>query len=273
MRLVSAGVLRGACVAAAIGLAAGVRAEDSALDAAAIVERVNARDDGAALSRRLVMDLIAPDGTVRTRTVRAFRLQFEGERRSVLFFEDPPAVKGTAFLSWDYADPARADDQWLYLPELRKTRRIALAERGRAFLGTDLSFEDMKKETKVEAGDFHWTSVAPEEEDGRPLLVVEGAARDDRVARETGYGRLRMHVDASLWIPRRVEYWAPDGAPLKTVRLLDLTEADGIWVATRVEAENLQTGHRTVLRFEQIDAASPIPEDLFAEGSLRRGPP
>jgi hypothetical protein len=234
---------------------------------------VNARDDGAVLSRRLVMDLIAADGSVRTRSVRAFRRQLDGERRSVLFFEEPAAVKGTAFLSWDYADPARPDDQWLYLPELRKTRRIALAERGRAFLGTDLSFDDMKKETKVEASDYRWNSIREEQGEGGRLVVVEGTAREERIARETGYGRIRMHVDAGLWMPRLVEYWAPDGAPLKTVRLLDLEQVDGIWVATRIEAANLQTGHRTVLRFEQIDAVSPIPEDLFGEGSLRRGPP
>jgi hypothetical protein len=269
VRLVSAWVLGCAWIAAA----SVAYADDSGLDANAVVERVNARDDGAVLSRRLEMDLIAADGSVRTRSVRAFRRQLDGERRSVLFFEEPAGVKGTAFLSWDYADPARPDDQWLYLPELRKTRRIALAERGRAFLGTDLSFDDMKKETKVEASDYRWSSIGEEQVDGRRLLVVEGAARDEGIARETGYGRVRMHVDGEIWMPRLVEYWAPDGAPLKTVRLLDLQQVDGIWIATRIEAENLQTGHRTVLRFAQIDAATPIPEDLFGEGSLRRGPP
>lgn len=241
--------------------------------ALAVVDRLNARDDGAALSRRLEMELIAADGTTRSRTLRSFRRQFEGERRSALFFEDPPAVKGTAFLSWDYADPARADDQWLYLPELRKTRRIALAERGRAFLGTDLSFEDMKKETKVERSEYRWTSGGVETVDGHACDVVEGAAVDARVARETGYGRLRMRVDAALSVPRLVEYWGPDDRPLKTVRLLDYEQIDGVWFARRVEAHNLQTGHRTQLRFEQIDLSTPVPEDLLTEGALRRGPP
>jgi hypothetical protein len=258
---------------ACAALAAAARAEEAAPDARAIVERVNARDDGAVLSRRLVMELIDADGTTRTRTLRSFRRNLGAERRAALFFEDPPAVKGTAFLSWDYADPARADDQWLYLPELRKTRRIALAERGRAFLGTDLSFEDMKKETKVEIDEYRWELGGDDAIDERRCLWVEGVAVDERVARETGYGRLRMCVDAELAMPLRVEYWGPDGRALKTVRLRDLEPVDGIWFARRVEAENLRTGHRTVLRFEQIDLAAEVPEDLLTEGALRRGPP
>lgn len=248
-------------------------AQAQAPTALEIVERMNARDDGVSLTRTLHMELIERDGTKRTRVLRAYRLQLEGMRRSVLFFDDPPAVKGTAFLSWDYADPARDDDQWLYLPELRKTRRIALAERGRAFLGTDLSFEDMKKETKVEAGDYAWRVDGEETVDGRRCWVVEGTAVDAGTARETGYGRLRMRVDAELWVPRFLEYWTPDGAALKQVRLQEIEATDGIWTPHRIEAENLQTGHRTAIRFEQVDPRTPVPVDLLTEAALRRGPP
>jgi hypothetical protein len=95
----------------------------------------------------------------------------------------------------------------------------------------------------------------------------------DEVARELGYGRLRLRVDAALWIPRWIEYWAPDGAPLKSVRLRAIETADGIWSPRRIEAENLQTGHRTTLRFESVDQRTPVPEDLLTEASLRRGHP
>jgi hypothetical protein len=256
---------------AVLGAAAPAGAQ--APTAAEIVDRVNARDDGDSLSRRIVMELVDRDGTRRSRVLRAFRRDFGDERRSVLFFDEPAAVKGTAFLSFDYADPARDDDQWLYLPELRKTRRIALAERGRAFLGTDLSFEDMKKETKVEAGDYVWTAAGEEVVDGARCFVVEGVAVDAATARETGYGKVRMRVDAERWIPRFLEYWTADGAALKTVRLRDVHEVDGLWMAGRVEAEQLQTGHRTELRFEEIDVKTEVSEDLLSEAALRRGPP
>lgn len=267
----AAAALAGAARAAEDDPAARTAEDDPA--ARAIVERMNARDDGASLSRRIVMELVSSDGTTRSRTLRSFRRDLDGERRSVLFFEDPAAVKGTAFLSWDYADPARADDQWLYLPELRKTRRIALAERGRAFLGTDLSFEDMKKETKVEVVEYRWSRAGEEVVDGHACDVVEGRAADARTARETGYGRLRVRVDSALAVPRFIEYWTPDDRPLKAVRLLDYEAVDGVWFARRVEAEDLRTGHRTRLRFDAIDLATPVPDDLLTEAALRRGPP
>ena len=258
------------CVAT---LAPAARAQDPAPDARTIVERMNARNDGQSLSRRVVMELVDADGTLRTRTLRAYRRDYGDERRSVLFFDEPAAVKGTAFLTWDYADPSRNDDQWLYLPELRKSRRIALAERGRAFLGTDLSFEDMKKETKVEIGDYRWSMAGEESVDGRRCVVVEGTSVDARTAQETGYGRVRIRVDAEQWIPRFLEYWAADGAPLKTVRLSDVEAIDGIWSARGIEARNLQTGHVTRLRFDEIDYTTPVPEDLLTEAALRRGAP
>jgi hypothetical protein len=261
----------GALVAASIGSAA--RAQEPAPSGEEIARRINARDDGASLTRRVVMELADRDGTVRTRVTRAYRRRFEAEQRSVLFFDEPANLKGTALLTWDYADPARDDDQWLYLPALRKSRRVALADRGRAFLGTDLSFEDMKKETRVGIEDYRFRNVGEESVDERRCFVVEALPVDDSVARELGYGRLRLRVDAELWMPRWIEYWGPDGAPLKTVRLREIAAIDGIWTAQRIEAENLQTGHRTTLRFEAVDYRSAIAEDLLSEAGLRRGHP
>jgi hypothetical protein len=264
-----AAVVLGGC---ALGAAAGARAETPPT-ADEIVDRMNGRDDGVSLTRSLAMELIDADGTTRTRVLRSYRRQVGPDRRSVLFFDEPAAVQGTAFLSWDYGDPARDDDQWLYLPELRKTRRIALAERGRAFLGTDLSFDDMKKETKVERADYTWQAAGEETVEGVRCWVVEGTAIDAATARETGYGRLRVRVDAASWMPRFIEYWAPDGTALKSIRLLDVEPVDGFWTARRIEAVNVQTGHQTRLRFEQVDYRTDVSEELLTEGALRRGAP
>lgn len=257
----------------ALVCAAPAHAQEGSLSGEEIARRVNARDDGDRLSRTIVMELTDAGGTTRTRVTRSFRRRFGDEVRSILFFDEPRNVQGTGLLTWDYADPARSDDQWLYLPALRKSRRVALSDRGRAFLGTDLSFEDMKKETRVGLEDYAWRAAGEEEVDGRRCHVVEATAIDERTAREIGYGRLRLRVDAETWIPRFLEYWSPDGAPLKTVRLREIEEIDGIWTPRRVEAENLQTGHRTLLRFERVDYGADVPEDLFTEAALRRGPP
>ena len=260
----------------AIAVCAGVSlasAQSPLPPAEEVVQRVNARDEGDSVARTWVMELVEKDGSSRARTLRSFRRRFGDERRSVLFFEEPPNVKGTALLTFDYDDPGRPDDQWLYLPALRKSRRVALADRGRSFLGTDFSFDDMKRETQLSPVDYRWRTLGEETVEGRRCLVLEAIAVDARVARELGHGRVVVRIDAELWIPRFAEYFAADGAPQKTIRLLDIAEIQEIWTAQRIEAEDLATGHRTTLRFRDVDYHAQIPEEQFSEAAMRRGAP
>jgi hypothetical protein len=238
-----------------------------------IARRVNARDDGRWVARTMTIELAEKDGSVRTRVTRSFRRDFGDARRSVLFFEDPPNLKDTALLTFDYPEPHRDDDQWLYLPALRKSRRIATSERGRAFLGTDLSYEDMKKETRLSLDDYRWRTLGEESVDGHRCLVVEATPVDDATARELGYGRVRIRVDAELWVPRFAEYWAPAGEALKTIRLREIEAVQGIWTPLRIEALTLASGHRTTLAFRDIDYLREVPEELFTESALARGAP
>jgi hypothetical protein len=242
-------------------------------EGAEVARRVNERPDGDAVARTLVMELVEKGGAARTRVTRSFRRDFDGERRSVLFFESPANLKGTALLTWDDRDPARDDAQWLYLPGLRKSRRVAMSERGRAFLGTDLSLEDMKNETRLSREDYRWRTIGEETVDDAHCWVVEAVPVDEHTARELGYGRVLLRVDAERWLPRLGEYWDLQGAPLKKVRLADVRTVQGIWTPHRIEAENLRTGHRTVLRFERIDYRSAVPDELLTEAALRRGHP
>jgi outer membrane lipoprotein-sorting protein len=274
---------RGTFVAAAAGvvwlsstaaLASVAGAQAAWPEGAEVARRVNERPDGDAVARTLVMELVEKGGGSRTRETRSFRRDFpNGERRSVLFFESPANLKGTGLLTWDDPDPARDDAQWLYLPGLRKSRRVALSERGRSFLGTDLSYEDMKNETRLAAEDYRWTTVGEEEVDGARCLVVEAIPVDEATARELGYGRVLLRVDAELWLPRFGEYWDPKGAPLKTVRLQDVREVQGVWTPHRIEAADLRSGHVTRLEFRDVDYQRALPDDLFTEAALARGAP
>jgi len=237
-----------------------------------IARRINARDEGRQVSRTLVMELVDRRGEVRTREVRSFRKYFGEEKRSILFYRTPKNLKDTAFLTWDYPEATRDDDQWLYLPALRKSRRISGADRGGAFLGTDFSYEDVKKETRVGIDDYTRTTLRREAVDGHPCFVVEHVPVSEDIAGELGYGRVLTWVDAELWIVRKAEYWDEAGAPLKTVLVSPIEAIDGIWTPRRLEALNHKTGHRSVFRFEEVDYGAELPDDLFTEAALQRGP-
>ncbi|NOQ76748.1 MAG: outer membrane lipoprotein-sorting protein, partial [Methylococcaceae bacterium] len=85
-----------------------------------IAKNINARDEGIAVSRNLTMQMTDRHGKVRERETRAFRKYFGDEKRTAIFYLKPKNIKDTAFLTYDYADKQRDDDQWLYLPAMRK---------------------------------------------------------------------------------------------------------------------------------------------------------
>ncbi len=267
-----------ACALAAVGVlvaaAAGrVRAEEEPPSGEEIARRINARDEGEASSRRVTMQLIDKRGGERVRETRFYRRFFGDEKRTAIFYLSPTTVKDTAFLTYDYADPERADDQWLYLPALRKVRRISASDRGDSFLGTDLSYEDIKKETRVSLEDYTWKRVGEESVDGHPCHVVESVPVDEETARELGYGRVVSWVDGEIWLVRKADYFDRAGRPLKTTHVRDVRRVDGIWTPHRIEVENHKTGHRTVFVVDEVDYAGGVDESVFTERALRRGAP
>ncbi len=237
----------------------------------AIAERINSRDDGEHVVQRLKMTLIDRRGKIRVRETRTFRKDYGAERRTVTFYESPSNVKGTGFLSYDYPDPDEDDDQWLYLPALRKTRRISASDRGDYFLGTDLTYEDIKLAGKVSIEDYTRTTLREDTLDGRKVYVLESIPIDDKTAKELGYGKVISWVDAEISMTRKSVFWDPRGKILKTIVFKDIHQVQGIWTQHRIEVENHKTGHRTVFEFSDVDYESKVDDDLFTERALRRG--
>lgn len=254
----------------ALAMAATAEPELSGLD---IAKRVNARDDGAQVSRTFEMELVTARGNVRRRITRSFRRDFGEERRSVLFFEDPPSLEGTALLTYDYPEVGRNDDQWIYLSALRKSRRVASADRGRSFLGTDFSYEDIKKDTRLGVADYRWQNLGSARQEEVDCWQLEAKPVDDDTARALGYSRVVLYIDAELWMARRADYWDVAGQALKTVVFREIRPVEDVWTAHRIEAENLRTGHRTHLIFRDVDYHTELRDDLFTETALSRGSP
>lgn len=245
-----------------------------------VARRINARDEGVTSTRRITMELIDRSGYVRTRETIFFRRYVPGEKAGdagekwiVLFYQSPATIKNTAFLSHDFLESKRDDEQWLYLPALRRSRRIALRDRGKSFLGTDLSFDDVRNETKVTVSDYRWKTLRTEDVEGHPCVVVEAIPVDEETAGYLGYSKVEFKVDTEIWIVREADYWDTTERHLKTSRQLDIRTVDDIWTPHRVEVTNHRSGHRTHFTYSEIRYGVPMAEDLFTERALRRGPP
>ena len=105
-------------------------------EARAIMEKVDARDDGDNQVSEMEMVLIDKRGKERLRKIQTFSKDKGEDTHRLMFFLHPADVKDTAFLTFDYDDPNKDDDQWLYLPALKKTKRIASTDKSGSFMGS-----------------------------------------------------------------------------------------------------------------------------------------
>ena len=238
-----------------------------------VVQRVNERNEGVTLRRDARMDLIDSKGRTRSRVARMFRKYVGDDKKTTVFFTEPATIAGTSFLTVDYAEAGREDDQWLYLPAHRKVRRISATDRGNTFFGTDLSYEDVKKETKLGAEDYHWKVLGTETVDGHECYVLEGVPVDEQTARDLGYSRVVSRIDRELWITRLADYWDLKDQHLKTTHNVAIEEIGGFWTIRRIEVRNHRSGHRTVLDFSNVAYDDGVPDEVFEPGNLTRGLP
>jgi outer membrane lipoprotein-sorting protein len=236
-----------------------------------VMEQVNNVDDGDAVSRKLTMTMIDKRGKERVRETVGYRKYFGDEKRTVLFYLTPRNVKDTGFLTYDYPSVEVDDDQWLYLPALRKSRRISASDRGDYFLGTDFSYDDIKKEGKIEINDYHFTTLRQEVINGKQALVVEGIPVDKETAKELGYGRVVSWIDTANWVVVRAKYWDIKLNELKTLDISDIRQVEGIWTRHQLYVQNHKTGHITQFVFSDVDYSSPVNDTLFTRQALSRG--
>lgn len=217
--------------------------------------------------------LIAKDGSTRVRrTTGQTRLQDGGDDNMRLVrFVSPADIKGTSILLVEHA---RADDDmWLYLPALGKVRRLSAANKKDAFVGTDFSYADV-----VGYKPGQWTHRLTGEEtlNGVPCHVVESLPADDAVRQSTGYGKRASWIGKANFVALRVDIWDAAGQPLKRITTGDIQPvgrgADGSqrWQPMRSEAENLQTGHRTLIQFDGFQADRNLPESDFTTRELEK---
>lgn len=236
-----------------------------------IVKNVNARDEGRHVIQKFSMELADKSGKTQSRDTKIYRKDFPDQRKTIVVFTNPTNVKGTAFMSYDYAVLKKEDDQWLYLPALRKTRRISAANRGDYFLGTDFTYEDIKLGSKLSTADYKREVLKEENIDGHKCYLLESLPVNEKVGKELGYNKVHQWIDAEIWIIRKAQYWDVAGNLLKTTQTLDIKKIQGIWTVNNLEAINHKTNHKTSIRFSNTDYQAEVGDDLFSEESLERG--
>lgn len=259
-----AGIL---CITSAT--AAGRQVDSSLLPDAngrAIAEEMERREAGFVDSTvELHMTLTSMDGRERVRRLTWQTLETpeagEGDR-SLTVFHEPRDIAGTAFLSHTHI--GRPDDQWLYLPSLKRVKRISSSNMSSAFVGSEFAYEDLLS-VEVEKFDYLWLRDEPCGDDQCDVVERRPLYED------SGYSRQVVWVDQSEFRPVRIDYYDRKDQLKKVLQFRDYQiYRDRFWRAGEMRMENRQSGKITVLRFEQFEFDTGMSIQDFDPSALRR---
>ncbi|MBI5495199.1 MAG: outer membrane lipoprotein-sorting protein [Deltaproteobacteria bacterium] len=188
--------------------------------------------------------------------------------RTIVRFRSPADVAGTAFLVLQ--NNSGPPDQYLYLPNLKKVRRIAAGQASQSFMGSDFTFLDMSPVPAAGTTDLSYQKMPDAEVGGQAAFVVEIKPR----VQGAPYSRVVIYVQKELLIPIKAEFFDAVGAPLKTLlvrKLKKLKAADGPRVVPlETEMRNLQKGSSTVLALEDVDVETKQAEADFTPAALEQ---
>jgi hypothetical protein len=241
------------------------------LTAREIMEKADARDDGDNMIANMEMVLIDKKGQERVRKIKTFSKDKGKDTLKLMFFMEPADVRDTGFLTYDYYSGERDDDQWLYLPELHKTKRIASSDKSSAFMGSDFSYADM---TKKVLDEWKYKLLKEAEVRNHKVWLIEAMPANKTIEDRYGYTKSVLFVRQDIFMVVRAVHWVKEGKKLKYLDIKKLEQIDGIWVGTEIHMKTnkgKQTVHRSVFKWHNIKFNQDLDEKLFTVRRLEKG--
>lgn len=253
-----------------IAAVVGTRASGAELTAREIMEKNFFVSKVSALKADSTMVLINDRGQKRERrNTTIIKLQSNGvDSKFLVRFSAPADIKGTGFLQIEHSEGD--DDQWIYLPALKKSRRLVANNKKDSFVGSDFSYGDISL-PKVDL--YRHTLVRSEKIGDTECYVIESVPADVTVRANSGYSRKVSWIRADNFFEQKVEYYDLGSRLLKTQQVDRIQKVDpekGRWFAQHREMINHQTGHRTVIDAETAETHPVVPDDLFTTRYIER---
>ena len=233
-----------------------------------IMEKSEAQNKGKDEYNKMSMTLINKRGQERNREVEYYKVTDDSDNDKVFMrFLEPADVKGVGLLTIEHGD--RDDDQWLYLPALRKVRRISSSDQGDNFMGTDYTYEDIRPE-KLDQHEYNL--LGSETIDGHDCYIIVALPATEKQKKESGYSRREIWMRKDVLLMIQIKYYDKKGEILKMeVRKGVVEPAPNLFRPNVMQIENLRTGHSTRITFGERKINEGIPERIFTERELQRG--
>lgn len=197
------------------------------------------------------------------RNVRVKTLEVNGDGdKSLSIFDEPADVKGTASLTWSHSQ--KPDEQWLYLPALKRVKRISSKNKSGPFMGSEFAFEDIGSQ---EVDKYTYKYLRDEAIDGTETFVLERYPTD----KNSGYTKQIAWIEKERYIAHKVEYYDRKGSLLKTLNASGFEQfLDKHWRPTQMDMVNHQSGKSTTLIFENYAFKTGLSDKDFAKNALKK---
>ncbi|MGB5605066.1 MAG: outer membrane lipoprotein-sorting protein [Gammaproteobacteria bacterium] len=202
-------------------------------------------------------------GDESTREVRVRTLEIDGDGdKSMSIFDSPADIKGTAFLTFSHV--TGADDQWLYLPALKRVKRISSKNKSGPFMGSEFAYEDISSD---EVEKYTYKYLRNESCAGLDCFVIERYPVDAN----SGYTRQLVWIDTDEYRPQKIDYYDRKNGHLKTLTFHEYRQyLDKFWRSMRFEMVNHQTGKSTTLSWLLYEFRNGLTDRDFDKNSLKR---
>lgn len=217
------------------------------------------------MSATINLSITEKNGATRNRTISMTTKSFSSglEKRYIKFIE-PADVRGTAMLVVDNKDIA--DEMWIYLPALKRSRRIVSSEKGKSFMSSEFSNADMSSPTLSDFTNGHITSSGQNNR-----WIIESIPVDEDKADEYGYSRKVSYVNMNNYQVQKMEFYNFDGELFKTIEIKSVHEmADGKYMIKNMAASNLINGRKSEINFSNIVEQVKVDDTFFTVQNLER---
>ena len=197
---------------------------------------------------------------VRFIRVKALEVLEDGDK-SLMIFDQPKDIQGTSFLSFSHI--GKPDDQWIYIPAMKRIKRISSKKKSGSFMGSEFSYEDL---SSFEVEKYTFTYLREEMLNGKKCHVLESVPTD----KYTGYTKLVSWIDQQDLNSQKIEFYDKRGQLLKTMNVETYEQFnDKYWRPTLSLMQNNQTGKSTTLEWNNIQLNMGLKEDDFSKNALK----
>ena len=212
------------------------------------------------------MRLIDKKGRIKDREIVRYSMETESKLNKIMMvFTKPRDIKGTGELTWEQTE--RDDDQWLFLPALRKEKRISSSGKKNRFMGTDFAFEDLRPEDLTA---HQYKLIGNEKIDGKDCFLIEAFPSTKKEKKESGYSKRRLWVRKDIFFTIKKEYYDRKGKIRKIEEARNPESITGsVWRSSDITMQDLKKKHKTILVIKSRAANTGLKESFFTLRKLK----